>query len=376
MKKIKFLALALTVALAGTALMACGGTTEKPAEQPKTEQGSTEKPAAPALKVGVFYFTFADPYISTVRDEMDKQLKAAGIEFQNFDGQNNQTTQTEQVDTALAQGVNLLVVNLVNTKSKDAALDIVDKAKSKGAQVIFFNREVEDDVVKAGEGKVAFVGTDAPEAGHLQGKMIGEYLLANWDKVDLNKDGKIQYEMFMGELGNNEAIARTKYGVEDANAVLEAAGKPALEYFNKDNADKYQVDKDGAWSSKAANEYMTTNLASFNEANNNMIELVIANNDGMAMGAIEALNTAGWNKGDKNKMIPVFGVDATADALAAIKDGKMAGTIKQSAEGMATSINLLIANVKDSKALMEGIRGKLNVDEGVDKIRVPYEVVK
>ena len=134
--------------------------------------------------------------------------------------------------------------------------------------------------------------------------MIGEYVKRNYEAVDLNKDGEISYVMFMGEKGNNEAIFRTRYGVEDADRVLTEANLKPLKFYDPSNTDKYLVDKDGKWSASAANEYMTTALASYNEANNNMIELVICNNDGMAEGAISALNTVGYNTGGE-KMIPV-----------------------------------------------------------------------
>ena len=89
-------------------------------------------------------------------------------------------------------------------------------------------------------------------------KMIGKYLVENFDTVDLNGDGKISYAMFMGQLGNVEAIYRTQYGVEDANAVLEESWKSThLEYFDSSNTDCYQVDQDGNWSATAANNYMT-----------------------------------------------------------------------------------------------------------------------
>ena len=103
--------------------------------------------------------------------------------------------------------------------------------------VIFFNRAVESDEeegkVLGSYDKCAFVGTDAPEAGHMQGKMIGDYVLENYDTVDLNGDGKISYAMFMGQLGNVEAIYRTQYAVEDANAVLTEAGKPAFRVLRR-----------------------------------------------------------------------------------------------------------------------------------------------
>ena len=226
------------------------------------------------LNVGVFYYTYSDTYISSVRTALDNALTEAGIKFQNYDGNSNQTTQNEQIDTAIAQGTNLLIVNIVTSGSVDASQAIVDKASAAGIPVIFFNRAVESD---EDEGKVlgsydkcAFVGTDAPEAGHMQGKMVGQYVVDNFDAIDLNGDGKISYAMFMGQLGNVEAIYRTQYGVEDADAVITAAGKPALEYFDASNTDKYQVDQDGNWSATAANNYMTTNLSQYNESAGNL----------------------------------------------------------------------------------------------------------
>ena len=313
---------------------------------------AAEKP----LKVAVFWYTFSDAYLSTVRDALDTQLKDAGIEFQNFDCNNNQGTQLEQVQTAVTNGFNLLVVNLVTSGSDDAAEQIIDAAN--GLPVIFFNRAVEGD---GEEGKVlnaydnvAFIGTDAPEAGHMQGKMIGDFLLANYDAVDLNKDGKISYAMFMGDAANVEAIYRTQYGVEDANAVLTAAGKPEIVYFNERNTDKYQLDPNGAWSSAAGNEFMTTNLAEYSEANGNMIELVIANNDDMALGAIAALQAFGYNLGDGAcTKIPVFGVDATQVAQDAIAADTMTGTVKQDAQGMADAICAQIAAVAEGSTMAE-----------------------
>lgn len=320
-------------------------------------------------KVAVLYYTYSDTYISSVRTALDKQLKDAKIDFQNYDGNNNQTTQTEQVTTAITKGAKLLVVNIVNTSSDDAANGIVEEAKKADIPVIFFNREVSNDVVNSYE-KCAFVGTDAAEAGHLQGKMIGEFLMKDYEKYDLNQDGKISYVMMMGEKGNKEAIFRTQYGVEDANKVLTEGGKPALEFYDAANTDKYLVDKDGKWSAQAANEYMTTALSSYSDANKNMIELAICNNDGMAEGVVTALNTAGYNDG-KGKSIPVFGVDATDAAKALIKDGKMMGTIKQDAEGMAKGIAKLVANATSGKELLDGTKD-YNIDKDVAKIRIAY----
>ena len=370
MKKIIALLLALTMVFA---LAACAKqTTETPAtettttpETTTTEENTTteETPAAETteaadLKVGVFYYTFADTYISSVRTALDAQLDSLGVAYQNFDGNNNQTTQNEQIQTALTDGYNLLVVNMVTSGSPDVANEIISMAN--GTPVIFFNRAIEAD---GNEGTVlnaiatfSFIGNDAPEAGHLQGKMVGEYLLANWDTADLNGDGKISYAMFKGDEANVEAIYRTQFGVEDANAVLTEAGKPELEYFDASNTSKYQVDLGGAWSAQAALDYMNTNLSQYNEANGNMIELIICNNDNMAEGAISALETAGYNTGAEGaKTIPVFGVDATDAAKELIAAGKMTGTVKQDAEGMAVAIASVVKATGEGTSMADAV---------------------
>jgi len=318
----------------------------------------------------VFFYNYSDTYITSVRSSLQKQLGNASVKYQNYDGNNNQTTQTEQVRTAITKGAKVLLVNLVNTGSADAANAVIGEAKKAGVPVVFFNREVPDDAVKSYD-KCAFVGTNAEEAGHLQGEMIGEYVRDNFDKLDLNGDGYISYILFKGEEGNNEAIYRTKYSVEDANKILTAAGKNKLKFYDPSNTNGYLVDQAGSWSASAANQYMTTVLASYNEANKNMVELVICNNDGMAEGAITALNTVGYNTGGAKK-IPVFGVDATDAAVNLIKEGKMAGTIKQDAEGMAKALALLAKNAIDGKGLLDGT-DDYTKDEGVAKIRIPYE---
>ena len=365
MKRFWAAGLAATMALS---LTACGS-----GDNNASDNGGGGDAASNDLNVGVLYYNYADTYIASVRAALSEKLDAAGIEHNDQDGNNNQTTQTEQVQTVLTAGAEMLVVNLVNTSSDDAANGIIDKGKESNLPVLFFNREVSDAVI-SGYDKAAFVGTDAPEAGHLQGQMIGEYLLENYDAYDLNGDGKISYILFKGEQGNAEAEYRTQYAVEDANALLTEAGKPELEFYDPNNSDKYLVDRNGSWSAAAAQEYMTTALSTNNDRNNNMIELVICNNDSMAEGAITALNTIGYNQDGGDKTIPVFGVDATDAAKSLISKGQMAGSIKQDADGMAQCITDIISNVAAGKDMMDGIADKYTVDDSVNKIRIPYQI--
>lgn len=347
----KILAIMLAVLLMAGALTACGGSSD----------GSKGE-------VSVLYYTFSDTYISSVRSAMDKLLKDAGVKFNDYDANGNQTQQTEQVDVAIAKGSSALIVNVVDTGSNDAAQTIVNKAKAANIPVIFFNRSVDETVVKSYD-KCVFVGTDYEMAGHMQGEMIGKYIVENFGKLDLNGDGKISYVMFKGQEGNLEAIARTKYGVEDCNKLLTAAGKPELSFYDASNSDKYLVDQDGQWSSAAATNYMSTILAQYSEANNNMVELVIANNDDMALGAISALQAAGYNTGS-GKTIPIFGVDATDAGKSAIKSGAMTGTIRQDGDGMASTIFTVMNNLRDGKGTFEGVDSENVV--GTWRVNIPY----
>ena len=219
MKKLLAITLALVMVLG---LVACGS----------AAGGSGE------TKVSVFWYDEADVYLSTVRAELNKALDAAGVAYDNQYAGKDQAKQLEQIRTAIAGGTNLLVVNVVNSGDPGVAQSVVDAAGK--IPVIFFNRAVGTDgsdvTMLQANATACFIGTDAPEAGHMQGKMVGDYVLANFDTLDLNKDGKISYALMKGEEGNAEAIARTQFGVEDADAVLTAAGKSALVYFAADAA--------------------------------------------------------------------------------------------------------------------------------------------
>ena len=324
MKKILTLALSLMMVLG---LAACGGT------------GTTDAPKGDDTpKVVVFWYDESDVFLGSVRDAMNNEFAGLGITPDNQFAANNQTTQLDQINTAIAGGADILVVNQVTSGASDTAEDIIAAAGE--IPVIFFNRAIGTDgsdvTVLEENPSIAFIGTDAPAAGHMQGKMIGEYVVANFEAIDLNGDGQISYAMMKGDEANVEAIYRTQYGLEDANIVLKEAGKPELVYFDAANTDKYQVDQNGAWSAAAAKEYMDTNFVTYNEANGNMIELVICNNDGMAEGVIASLQEKGYNV-EGAHVVPVFGVDATDNAKALIAEGAMTGTIKQDAQGMAAA---------------------------------------
>ena len=373
MKKILALVLALVMAFS---LAACGGTetTETTAAAAAEGDAVAETTVVVAEAAGVdgevaiFWYTFGDTYLSSVRAAMNAAWDAAGIKYQDYDANNSQTTQTEQIQTAITKGAAVLVVNIVDASSDDATQAIVDMAQAANIPLVFFNRSVSEEIVSAYD-QAAYVGTDYTQAGHMQGEMIGNYVLENYETLDLNGDGQISYVMFKGQEGNMEADARTQYGVEDADAVLTAAGKPALVFYDEANTSKYLLDANGAWSAQQGQDLMQTLLSKYSEDSGNMVELVIANNDGMAEGAISALQNAGYNK-EGGKYIPVFGVDATDAAKEKIADGSMTGTIKQDAEGMANAVVVISQN------LATGADKFTSIDEanvvGTWRVNIPY----
>lgn len=181
-------------------------------------------------EISVLYYTFSDTYISGVRAELDRILSEAGLNYNDYDANSSQTTQTEQVHTAIAKGSSLLVVNVVDTGSNDAAQNIVNLAKAQNIPVIFFNRSVDESVVSSYE-KCVFVGTDYEMAGHMQGEMIGNYLLQNYDKYDLNKDGKISYVMFKGQEGNLEQLQERSTPLRTATPFCKKRENPQLNFM-------------------------------------------------------------------------------------------------------------------------------------------------
>jgi methyl-galactoside transport system substrate-binding protein len=298
-------------------------------------------------RLGILIYKYDDTYISTVRNALNKVLNGkATISMQ--DGKGDQATQNDQLDVMIERKVNGLVVNMVDAQ---AAAGVLNKIKGADIPVVFFNREPDLNVLKT-YSKAVFVGTNAADAGKMQGDIIKK-LWTEHPEYDINKDGKFQYVLFKGEPDNPEAIARSEWSVKQAelNGVkLEQIGQTFV----------------CNWDTAQAQQAMESALA----ANEGKIELVIANNDGMAMGAIAALSNVGYNVEGGGKFIPVVGVDATDQAVDAIKKGIMSATVKQDGEAMGNAVSAIILNLIAGKAPLDGTNYAFD-DSGI-AVRIPY----
>lgn len=287
-------------------------------------------------KVAVLWHDASDAAALPLRTALDAQLDARKLKYENFDAAGNQSVQLAQVTAAVEAGYTVLAVSIASTDSPDMAAQVIAAAGS--VPVIFFNRPIgtggEDAALLEGYTNVCFIGPEPAAAAHVQGSMIGNYLLENYDTVDLNGDTVITYAMLRGDEVSEEAAYLTRYGVEDADVLLTGARRIALSYFEPTNRDKYQL---ADWSAATAMTVMNGNLTLYNDANGNMIELVICNSDAMAAGAITALQSMGYNLPGKHT-IPVFGAELTDSGRALIATGAMTGSVKSDPEGLAYAV--------------------------------------
>lgn len=307
------------------------------------------------IRIAVLLYTFNDAYISLVRQSFEEiQNKNEGkVEFTFYNGENNQPVQNQTIDRLLInKNVDLMMVNLVDEES---APRVIDTIKEYNVPVILFNREPYSmELVKAYE-KAYYVGTNAAESGILQGKILIEDWNKNKPIIDKNGDNIMQYIMLMGERDSIEAIQRTKYSILTINESGIETKELALKICD--------------WDRKIAKQ----NVKSIFLFLDDKIEAIISNNDEMAIGAIEALQEYGYNKGDIAKTIPVVGVDAIPAARELINKGEMTGTVVQDAAAMAEACYAIGMNLVYGNKPLTGTPYKF--DETGVAVRIPYKGV-
>ena len=375
------------------------------------------------LQIGVTiydsYDTFLSGYMTAFEKEISKK-RAEGVEIGLFryNAAGSQPLQNEQVEEMLEKDCDVLCVNLVD---RTAPSEIIDMAKKKNVPIIFFNRELVDEDL-AQWNQLYYVGADAKQSGVLQGEMAAEDILSeepekptpevplaspedeeeasekSQDKVgnaeeiqdfvlqksredleilereaspeesrtnaeegaekkqlilsprvDKNGDGVIQYLMFEGEAGHQDAIVRTEYSVN----TLMQQGIP-MEKLS------YAI---ANWSRAEAQSKMMQFYPEFQD----QIELILSNNDDMALGVLDAYDKIGLPK-DKRPFI--YGIDGTTVGLEAVKKGNLMGTVYNDEQGQAKALFQLAYRLGTGKKGPE--------DEGENKkiIRLPYQKVR
>lgn len=252
-----------------------------------------------------------------------------------------QTSQNDQVDLFVEQGYDVICVNMVD---RTAAAIIIDKAKNADIPIIFFNREPVSEDLERWD-KVFYVGADAEEGGILEGEIIADAYDYDPKAMDTNMDGILQYVIFEGEPGHQDALIRTESTIKTITERGITLEKIASNISN--------------WNRTQAMTKMEQWIKTYGE----QIEIIVSNNDDMALGAIDAYVAAAITD-----MPPIVGIDATKPALEAVKEGKLLGTVFNDAKGQAEAIFELAFALTQN----ESIETKVDLIDG-KYVRLPQK---
>lgn len=286
--------------------------------------GSGKIKSDKVLCVGVVTYTQDDPFINALADKLKENLKSMETEDMKItvsvkNGNDDQQDQNDIVEEMIDAGCDVLCVNLVD---RTAPSRIIRLAKQNDIPIIFFNREpVWEDLMQWED--LYYVGCDAEQSGVMQGEIAADYI-KNHPEVDKNQDGEIQYVLLEGEAGHQDAISRTDFSVK---TLIEK--EVNLEKLSYQFAD---------WNRGQAENRMNRLISQYKDG----IELVISNNDEMALGAVEAYRKAGYEQAE---WPVIFGIDGLDDALEAIKAGEMQGTVYNDKEDQALQIAKLAVEI-------------------------------
>lgn len=282
------------------------------------------------LHVGVTYYNQGDTFLNELNNCFQEQLSSfesddLHITVTIMDADGSQRTQDDQVQELIDAGCNVLCVNLVDRTDPSK---IISLARENDIPIIFFNREpVPEDMMQWD--KLYYVGADARQSGVMQGELVSDAIQMD-EQIDRNKDGKIQYVVLEGEAGHQDAIIRTESAVDTlkSNGIeLEKLG--------------YGI---ANWNRAQAQNRMMQMIGQYQRD----IELVLANNDDMALGAMDAYKKLDFTETD----IPIiFGIDGTDVGLEAVLDAKIAGTVYNDKEGQAAAMARLCVAVVSQKEM-------------------------
>ena len=271
------------------------------------------------LRIGVTLYSQDDTFISSMSQSLEQlaqeEESRIGQKIILFisDSRHNQTTQMDQVDRFLARGCDILCVNMVD---RTGAAVIVDKAEAEGVALFFYNRQPVDEDIQRWE-HTYYVGASAQESGTLEGELVLNAWTSDPARWDRNGDGVVQYVMLEGEPGHQDSLLRTEYAIQTI-----ADGGVEVERLARDTAN---------WNRAQASARTARWLEEFG----GQVEVILSNNDDMALGAIDALKETERPLEDWPMVV---GIDATKPALEALEAGELYGTVFNDAQGQAKAM--------------------------------------
>ena len=281
-------------------------------------KGQKQQEDKTAIRIGILLYRGDDTFISTLRSALEEQAKeyeqetGVKVALDIMDAKSNQNTQNSQVERLLSLNCDALCVNIVD---RSAASIIIDKAMAADVPVVFFNREPVEEDMNRWE-KLYYVGADAKESAVLQGQILVDAYRKKPESLDANGDGTVSYVLLEGESSHQDSLIRTEWSIQ----TLKDGGVP-LKKITGGIAN---------WERSQASALMEQWLKEYR----GQIELVICNNDDMALGAIDAIG----REGIMGNSIKIVGIDGTPVGQEALKSGKLLGTVESDKDTYARVI--------------------------------------
>lgn len=313
-------------------LLAAGGILLTGCDSRKSEEKKS-------VRIGVTLYRGDDAFINSIRSNLEIKAKeyeqetGIKVNLEVVDPKGNQNTQNSQVDRFLSLEYDAICVNMVD---RSAASYVINKAMDADVPVIFFNREpVEEDMKRWGH--LYYVGEDARASAVLQGELLIDAYRENPKSLDLNGDGTVGYVILEGERSHQDSLIRTEWSIQTMRD-----GHIPLEKLTGESAN---------WDRSQAGALMDQWIRQFSDE----IEVVICNNDEMALGAAEALDRAGDTRGVK-----IVGIDGTPQGLDGIKNGKIYGTVQCDSVEYAD----VIFEIAAAEALGQNVQEKVKLEDG------------
>ena len=311
--------------------------------------GSSEETEKDSMRIGVSLYRGDDTFINNIRQELEtcakeyEQETGIKVHLDVEEAKGNQYTQNNQVERFIALDCDVLCINPVD---RTAASAVIDKAMAGNVPVVFFNRQpVEEDMNRWDE--LYYVAASAKESAVLQGQIVVDSYREDPSLLDSDGDGVISYVLLEGESSHQDSLIRTEWSIQ----TLKDAGVP-IERITGGIAN---------WERRQASALMEQWLAQYPDT----IELVICNNDDMALGAIDAMERAGVSG------IQVVGIDGTTPGLRAVESGKMMGTVSSDKEAYAQAIFTIAAD----KAMGKDVAEDIELENG-KYYNCPQEIVR
>jgi len=262
------------------------------------------------VKIAVFFDNANAMYISFIKQNLERIEKEneKKVKFTFFDAKDNQNIQNESIEKALTEDFDLFIINIITPNLKDVE-GILSKIWRKNIPIIL-NPDPSQEIINFIKNypKLVIIGADFEQSGTMAGKILANEWNSKKELIDKNHDNILQYIMLKGRIGSPLTYLRTKYSI----LALNEAGIKTEEIAS------YNCE----WLQDCAESSIESVFLKYG----NKIEAIISNNDAMAVGAVEALQKYGYNKGDKETTIPVVGIDGMPAAKELIQKGFMAGT--------------------------------------------------